>query len=106
MELRSNIATQVRRYNQLTMSDNKFDFSFAKLISGQSQFLAASSPNAPEFKAVQLLDLLQFVVHWRDLIQINEKSLLIEDDQKAAELKQKLIAAGFNVQPIFPPKER
>jgi hypothetical protein len=85
----------------------KIDFSFAKLANGQSQFLAVHSPNAPEFKAVQLLDLLQFIVHWRDLLHFSDTSLLVDDDEKAVEVKKKLIAAGFHVEPLkFAARER
>jgi uncharacterized protein YneR len=80
--------------------NNKFDFFYSKLMNGQSRFSAASAKEAPEFKGVELIDLLQFVVHWRDVIQFSDKDILVEDDQKAKELKVKLVAAGFNVEPL------
>ena len=79
---------------------NKFDFFFSKMANGQSRFSAVGSLQTPEFKGAQLVDLLQFVIHWRDLIEISGKDLLVNDDAKAAELKQKLIAAGFTIEPL------
>lgn len=81
---------------------NKFDFIYSKLLNGQWQFNAVSAKEkeVSEFKAVELIDLLQFVVNWRDLIQLSDNTIMVEDEQKARELKEKLIAAGFNVEPL------
>lgn len=81
---------------------NKFDFIYSKLLNGEWQFnaVAEKDKEVSEFKAVELIALLQFVVHWRDLIQFSDNTIMVEDDGKAKELKDKLIAAGFNVEPL------
>jgi hypothetical protein len=80
--------------------DNKFDFFVAKLMSGQTQFSAVTGQ--PEFKGLQLAELLQFAIHNRDSIQFSgdSKSILASDDRISSELMQKLVAAGFTVEPL------
>ena len=80
--------------------DNKFDFFVTRLLSGQTQFSAVTGP--PEFKGSQLVELLQFAIHNRDSIQFSgdSKSILASDDRISSELKQKLVAAGFTVEPL------
>lgn len=80
--------------------DNKFDFFVAKLLNGQTQFSAVTGET--EFKGLQLVELLQFAIHNRDSIEFSgdSKTILASDDRISSELKQKLVAAGFTVEPL------
>ena len=80
--------------------DNKYDFIVAKLLNGQTQFSAVTGQ--PEFKGLQLLELLQFSIHNRDSIQFSSdsKTILASDNRIASQLKEKLAAVGFIVEPL------
>jgi len=77
---------------------NKFDFFYSKMLSGPTRFSAVAGSD--EFKGAQLLELLGYVIHWRDVIEISDKDMLVNDDKIASEIKQKLAAAGFTVEPL------
>src|SRR5258708_2028158 len=54
----------------------------------------------PECKAVPLVDLIQFVIHSRDLIQFSgNNKVLVSDSDTASKFQEKLVAAGFQVEP-------
>lgn len=80
------------------MENNKFDFIYSKLMSGPVRFSAVTGPE--EFKGAQLLELLRYAIHWRDLIEINGNDMLVNDEKVASEIKQRLIAAGFTAEPL------
>ena len=81
--------------------DNRFDFIVSKLISGDTCFDAVSGAKDDEVKPIELVDLLQFVVHYRDSIKFSGNNrILVSGDDLPSKMNEKLAACGFHLEPL------